>query len=285
MTTKGTWGEEPNSETNGMCAKYAIGTAAGLDMSGIRHRCTQKTCEEMTPAATLAVEAIGAKGDPIEKYAGNAKDPATSFTTRRKCTVSVRAAEDLRQSLLYPNASGQLATSGLAEVFSDLIAKALPKGWRDDPREAYKLLVVACHREMVMRHARNAFRANRTIILTRTAPHDAFRQGDAAGKWRHILVCNDRARMDAIKPSNIVLVMTTLDADKWDTLGMGVGYDTKYGMLSLGTFKTQKNRDMHQFGFHLPTLLWITGGQEGAPSGCPRVANSWQRTTEATLFG
>jgi hypothetical protein len=99
-----------------------------------------------------------------------------------------------------------------------------------------------------------------------------------------MLIRNDRARFEGIKRENIRLITQRLEVGQWTTLGMTVGYETEEGTMSLGVFKSQPNRDMHQFGFCIPTLLFLNGVAGTRQQDCPFVKDAWQRTTRPMLF-
>lgn len=285
MTGKERWGEDFTCETPGMCAEYALGTASGIDMSSIQHRTIPGLCKEMMPAAKAMAATFKSDGDPIKTHIGAGEGSPFDFMTKKNKAVSCKSAETIRSGSLYPNVSGQLTPGSLGRVFSDLVAQHLPPNWMDDPREAYKRLVIAAAPEMVLRHARNALQANWTVIFTRTLPRDPFRVEDkTSSSWLCRRYRSDRARTDAIDKTKIRLVMTTVKEENWTKTGVTVGYETEWGMLNLGNFKNQTNRPRHDFCFSIPTLLWLIGPQSTRPMGCPMVKDAWQRTTEPTLF-
>ena len=94
------WRNSPTYSTNGICAEYAVGIAANIDMKHLKSQCLKNIVNDMMPSAKFIVSKLEKAGEIIVRHEGGQSH--VDFATQRGKIISVKGSGDFKHAEIFP---------------------------------------------------------------------------------------------------------------------------------------------------------------------------------------
>jgi len=233
------WRTSSTFSTNGMCAEYAVGIAANIDVQHLKCQCVKSIVHDMMPAAKSIIAKLEKAGEIIARHEGGRSH--VDFVTRRGKIINVKGSGDFKHAEIFPNGGGQTSSARLHEVHHMPICDV------KNGKAVFQQEVLKNYKQLIASQIANIFQANYLVAIM-------FHKGE----WRDIVIRNDEPDLRRIILDNIQLVHNP-DKSEWEGFNMVVIYNHKCGPIKLARFASQPNRDSHTISIMFSSLLYLTG--------------------------